>query len=415
MTQASELQPDIYMAGGLLLSALFPVAKQRDQYLSHMTGVLMSRVKNIFKACSMAGMSLDSVTFFLLQQASMQRGQVEEVLRLACSIGRFADGKVNIVFGTKYEDSAGGKGVSAQSTELTKGHSAYLPLTDLQVHVVDSADMKPLQTGKGQAAAVLPGGRPYPQDFQLMLAPCVLGRLRLGVVQVRGKQGTCFTALQQQEYQQLAKKFTAGVLEDMGCFLQPPSTINTRDGLTMLRTHDAFWLHLAACISDCRPLCLALLDLDDFTRFNNINMLNGDRMLQMFGNSLHVLDGGPGSPTYVFRYGGDEFALVSSYEACPELTISVLKERQRQLLSKVHGLAAQVGLAFSCGCTIMQPERLGGMLSGAACEDLARHMFLLTEKLMKEVKHAKTVAGNRGKEYLRLQQMRHTAYVAQAL
>jgi len=309
VTQTSSLKPDIYTAGGLLLSGLFSDANQRDQYLSHMAGLLNTRVKNMFNACNMAGMPLDSVTFFLLQPAPMQRGTTEEVLRMACSMGRFDDGKVNIVFGVKHEDSDKEKGVSVQTTELNKTHLAYLPLQDLRVHVASSTALKPLSR-QGDAQTVVPQVQPYP----LLLAPCVRGNLRLGVVQVRGKAGTCFTQQHQERYGQLATHFTAGVLDDMGSFLQPPTTVNTRDGLTMLRTHDAFWLHMVASISTCKVVCLALLDLDDFTRFNNINMLVGDSTLQAFGISLQVLDGGPGGPTYVFRYGGDEFALVSSYQ-----------------------------------------------------------------------------------------------------
>jgi len=81
-----------------------------------------------------------------------------------------------------------------------------------------------------------------------------------------------------------------------------------------------------------------------------------------------------------------------------------LETQQRQLVDKVHALAAELGLAFSCGCTIMQQDRLGDRAS----QD-AQDLFLQTEKLMKKVKLAKTVGSKR--EHVKLQQMRPTGFV----
>ncbi|WP_226670465.1 diguanylate cyclase [Metabacillus litoralis] len=85
-----------------------------------------------------------------------------------------------------------------------------------------------------------------------------------------------------------------------------------KDFLTGLYNHGYFKLELDDIIknnNDDEPFCVALLDLDDFKRFNDSNgHIKGDELLTFFGDFL--LQKVKGLPYTAARYGGEEFGLI---------------------------------------------------------------------------------------------------------
>ncbi|MBM7606298.1 diguanylate cyclase (GGDEF)-like protein/putative nucleotidyltransferase with HDIG domain [Metabacillus crassostreae] len=84
-----------------------------------------------------------------------------------------------------------------------------------------------------------------------------------------------------------------------------------KDFLTGLYNHGYFKLELDEIINnaDDNTFCIALLDLDDFKRFNDSNgHIQGDELLEFFGEFLSqkVKD----LPYTAARYGGEEFGLI---------------------------------------------------------------------------------------------------------
>jgi diguanylate cyclase (GGDEF)-like protein len=80
------------------------------------------------------------------------------------------------------------------------------------------------------------------------------------------------------------------------------------DGLTGLLNHPTFAEHLAAAVARHEPFSLVMLDLDTFKSVNDtFGHQAGDRLLREI--ALAIVAAGRESDL-VFRYGGDEFALI---------------------------------------------------------------------------------------------------------
>jgi diguanylate cyclase (GGDEF)-like protein/excisionase family DNA binding protein len=124
------------------------------------------------------------------------------------------------------------------------------------------------------------------------------------------------------------------------------------DDLTGLLNHGTFeeWLRVSVAAGD--PFSLVMIDLDDFKAVNDaLGHQAGDRLLREIGQAIVAA----GRETdHVFRYGGDEFALILAGTGGPE-TLGVA-ERVRSAIHAVgqsgtewHGLrievSASVGLA----------------------------------------------------------------------
>jgi diguanylate cyclase (GGDEF)-like protein/excisionase family DNA binding protein len=105
------------------------------------------------------------------------------------------------------------------------------------------------------------------------------------------------------------------------------------DGLTRLLNHATFRERLAASVSLGDPFSLVMLDLDDFKSVNDaLGHQAGDRLLAEIAAAIVAA----GRDTdHVFRYGGDEFALILP-GADAESAVSVA-ERVRSAIKAVGG------------------------------------------------------------------------------
>jgi diguanylate cyclase (GGDEF)-like protein len=116
-----------------------------------------------------------------------------------------------------------------------------------------------------------------------------------------------------------------------------------KDGLTGLGNHRYFHEQLAVTVADNAqsraPLCLALVDLDDFKQVNDTEgHRRGDEVLASVARVLLSA-----SPSDAYRVGGDEFALVlSGTLAEAEATA----ERVRQQVAALNlGVTTSIGVA----------------------------------------------------------------------
>jgi diguanylate cyclase (GGDEF)-like protein/putative nucleotidyltransferase with HDIG domain len=84
-----------------------------------------------------------------------------------------------------------------------------------------------------------------------------------------------------------------------------------RDYLTGLFNHGYFKLRLDEMLAEnhSRSFCIALIDLDDFKKYNDANgHSKGDELLTFFGNFLTAKT--KDTPYIAARYGGEEFGLI---------------------------------------------------------------------------------------------------------
>ncbi|MGE6754630.1 bifunctional diguanylate cyclase/phosphohydrolase [Rossellomorea sp. NPDC071047] len=84
-----------------------------------------------------------------------------------------------------------------------------------------------------------------------------------------------------------------------------------RDFLTGLYNHGYFKLRLDEMLTENRKnsFCVALIDLDDFKKYNDANgHIQGDALLKFFGTFM--LDKTKDLPFIAARYGGEEFGLI---------------------------------------------------------------------------------------------------------
>jgi diguanylate cyclase (GGDEF)-like protein/excisionase family DNA binding protein len=119
------------------------------------------------------------------------------------------------------------------------------------------------------------------------------------------------------------------------------------DGLTGLLNHLAFQQQLARSVLAAEPFGLVMIDLDRFRAFNETEELHqdGDRVLREIASAI----GGAARETdAVFRYGGDEFAVVLP-RSDPE-GLALAAERIQSAIHAVGGERtrwAGLGLAVS--------------------------------------------------------------------
>lgn len=128
----------------------------------------------------------------------------------------------------------------------------------------------------------------------------------------------------------------------------------------LLRAFDEVWFD---CQAQERPLCLALLDLDDFKRLNDSHgHQTGDEALR---HLARLLQGKLGADDKCARYGGEEFVVLlpgSSVEAAVE----AVKRVQRSLAADAllsGGMQHQI--TFSAGITQVAGARIEDALERA--------------------------------------------------
>lgn len=134
-----------------------------------------------------------------------------------------------------------------------------------------------------------------------------------------------------------------------------------KDHLTGLYNHGFFKETLSEQFTDAKklkqPFCLALLDLDDFKKYNDRNgHLQGDRLLQFFGDLLKLET--KGTNYVVARYGGEEFAILMPNTTKKE-AFSFLDRLRKKVNDTYFAGVEHVPyrcLSFSCGIAEYEKE-----------------------------------------------------------
>ncbi len=141
---------------------------------------------------------------------------------------------------------------------------------------------------------------------------------------------------------ELVKLFAAQVsiaLRNAEMF-QAIETRAATDGLTGLFNHLAFKQRLDQAVASGEPFGLVMIDLDEFSSFNETEELHqdGDRVLREIGSGI----GGAARETdAVFRYGGDEFAVLLPHSDSGGLALAA--GRIRSAILAVGGTGSRWG------------------------------------------------------------------------
>jgi diguanylate cyclase (GGDEF)-like protein/PAS domain S-box-containing protein len=149
-----------------------------------------------------------------------------------------------------------------------------------------------------------------------------------------------------------------GVLEERHALLRRLETLALTDQLTGLPNRRAWEetlaRELARAARDAQPVCIAVLDLDGFKRYNDdLGHLAGDRLLAQAADGWRTeLRGGD----VLARYGGDEFAALIPGRALD--TAVVVVERLRR--------AAPAGCTCSAGVAMWDGAESATDLFGRA-------------------------------------------------
>jgi diguanylate cyclase (GGDEF)-like protein len=147
------------------------------------------------------------------------------------------------------------------------------------------------------------------------------------------------------------------------------------DALTGLHNRhwmkDAFTRAMQRCERDVTPLCLVLVDIDNFRRFNgDYGHIPGDEVMRMVAKKLVE---GLRPQDLLVRYGSDEFALL-----LPETTLDKSCQIAERLRLLVAGQAVPIGdnatgaITISCGVAGIDIDDTLDTLLAAADDALLR-------------------------------------------
>lgn len=139
-----------------------------------------------------------------------------------------------------------------------------------------------------------------------------------------------------------ATGFTTGKL------IQKLNLTSHIDFLTGLWNKRYFHVRLAASQKSTQ-LCIALIDIDDFKKINDMyGHIKGDMLLSEIAN---ILQGNTRSSDIVARWGGDEFAIILSDTSLP-----VAHEVVERIRCKVEAIfRPSYGLTISIGLVPLEP------------------------------------------------------------
>ncbi len=122
------------------------------------------------------------------------------------------------------------------------------------------------------------------------------------------------------------------------------------DALTGLGNHGAFQRHLAELVAergqgeDAAPLALLMMDLDNFKTYNDtLGHPAGDALLHAVSGAISA---GARASDHVYRYGGDEFALI--LPGVDETSAAQIGQRVRSAVAALTG-AERVTVTISVG------------------------------------------------------------------
>lgn len=147
--------------------------------------------------------------------------------------------------------------------------------------------------------------------------------------------------------------------EEKSEFVTQSSTI---DELTQLHLRDVFYVSLTKHIDESKrtdtPLCLLLIDIDDFKQVNDqFGHQAGDEVLHNIG---HCINGIVREMDLAARYGGEELAIILPNSNTENAYLTA--ERVRKAIQKLNfdGFSVTVSIGVSCNNskTINTPEAL---------------------------------------------------------
>ncbi len=124
--------------------------------------------------------------------------------------------------------------------------------------------------------------------------------------------------------------------------------LSIKDNLTSLYNQRHFYRvlekEMTRATRQKHPLCLLLLDLDNFKQLNDSKgHLAGDRILEQVGTL--ITDCTREHVDYAFRYGGDEFTIILT-ETTPDQAVEVAERLQKSLSQSLkERLTLSIGLA----------------------------------------------------------------------
>jgi diguanylate cyclase (GGDEF)-like protein len=151
--------------------------------------------------------------------------------------------------------------------------------------------------------------------------------------------------------------------------------ISRKDALTGLDNHRSFQARLRRDLNSaaCRPLYLALIDIDNFKGINDrFGHLMGDAALRQIGMLLREL---ADECCYAARYGGEEFAVLMHGMSKVEAAAHLEELRSRIEAQEIPELGGEK-VTVSIGC-----HRLGD-------DDSRDALFRMADEALYEAKHS---------------------------
>lgn len=126
------------------------------------------------------------------------------------------------------------------------------------------------------------------------------------------------------------------------------------DSFTGLYNKKTFDVWLPQLMEECKNsnkcLTLAMLDVDKFKRINDVyGHTTGDKVLLRLA---HILDSNKYENIYVFRIGGDEFAIIFK-EYCVKEAYKVCDGIRSMMGASMHSDTDKIHVTFSCGLASM--------------------------------------------------------------
>ncbi len=211
-------------------------------------------------------------------------------------------------------------------------------------------------------------GTPFEAE-SLIVVPLIVEGEVLGTMNI-GRMGEAEAHFSQNEFE-LTKLFSAQAsiaLRNAETHGEVKSQAE-RDALTGLRNHGSFQNELGAALEgpNSGPLALLMMDLDRFKAFNDTNgHPAGDVLLADIADALANAVRGEDR---VYRYGGDEFAVV--LRDAGRLAAEEVAERMRRAVDAVPSPGPRVTISIGIAC---YPE--DGPSKDAIVEAADREMYL---------------------------------------
>ena len=167
-----------------------------------------------------------------------------------------------------------------------------------------------------------------------------------------------------------------------------------RDPLTGLLNRGAFDEHIKQLVSEGKPFCLLLIDIDDFKQINDTygHKPVGDSILVQLGLTLSSKTKqrkGSNDDDLVARWGGEEFAILLT-DVPSERELAAIAERHRQAVEKRQFRVDGPGLDGQTTRRIPVTVSIGGAMYRSGNID---NFFVSVDKALYEIKKQPTEDG----------------------